>query len=337
MEHSPVRREMPANLPPQYKEAENKLKTARTPEEKIAILQEMLAVMPKHKGTDHLKADIRSRISKLEKLKTTKKGQSRGDSRFIVERQGAAQVVVIGPPNCGKSSLVSALTNSPVEVADYAFTTSFPTPRMLKYEDIGIQLIDMPPIAPDFLEWWQTALIRSADLVVFVCDIGSDAVLDDTAMIVERLDGSRISLTNTPPEEKEIGRAYKPTIMVAMKKDAKDALPRLKLLEEGYSGQYPIYGASTVTLEGMDVLPGIVFGNLDIVRVYTKPPGKPADMENPVILTKGSTVTDAAKSIHKDFARNMKFTRIWGKGAFDGQRVEKDHVVEDGDILEFHA
>jgi len=327
---------MPANLPPQYKEAEAKLRTAKTPEEKIAILLEMLAIMPKHKGTDHLKADLRTRISKLEKIRSSKKTKSRAESRFMVEKEGAAQVVVVGPPNCGKSSLVSVLTNAPVEVADYPFTTGLPTPGMMKYENVGIQIVDMPPITREFLQWWQSALVRSADLTILVCDLATNSLLEDTEMVIERLDNSRISLTNTVPEEKEIGRAYKPTIVVATKLDEGDSRSRLGTLEERFGDKFTVLGVSTETGEGIESLPGEIFSRLAILRVYTKPPGKPASMTDPVILPKGSTVKDAAKSIHKDFARNMKYTRKWGKGAFDGQRVEKDHVLEDGDVLEFH-
>lgn len=327
---------MPANLPPQYKEVEAKLKTAKTPEEKIAILQEMLAIMPKHKGTDHLKADLRTRISKLEKIRSSKRAKSRAESRFMVEKEGAAQVVVVGPPNCGKSSLVSVLTNASVEVADYPFTTGLPTPGMMKYEDVSIQVVDMPPITHDFLQWWQSALVRSADLTILVCDLSSDSVLEDAEMVIERLDGSRISLTNRVPEEKEIGRAYKPTIVVATKLDETDSHSRLGILKERFRERFDILSVSTETKEGIETLPEEIFSKLAIVRVYTKPPGKPASMTDPVILPKGSTVKDAAKTIHKDFARNMRYTRKWGEGAFDGQRVEKDHVLKDGDILEFH-
>lgn len=336
MDTANKRKEMPANLPPQYREAEAKLKTARTPEEKIAILQEMLAIMPKHKGTDHLKADLRSRISKLEHLRSSKKTRARGDSRFMLEKEGAAQVAVVGPPNCGKSSLVSALTNAPVEVAAYPFTTGFPTPGMMDYEDIGIQIVDLPPITRDFLQWWQTALIRSADLTVLVCDLASDSFLEDAEMVIERLDNSRISLTNRVPEQKEIGRAYKPAIIVASKLDVENSEHRLVLLKEKFQEEFAVLAVSTETGEGIEVLPGAIFSKLRIVRVYTKPPGKPPSTADPIILPKGSTVKDAAKSIHKDFSRRMKYTRKWGKGAFDGQRVEKDHVLEDGDILEFH-
>jgi len=327
---------MPANLPPQYKEVEAKLKTAKTPEEKIAILQEMLAIMPKHKGTDHLKADLRTRISKLEKIRSSKRTKSRAESRFMVEREGAAQVVVVGPPNCGKSSLVSVLTNAPVEVADYPFTTGLPTPGMMNFEDVGIQIVDMPPITRDFLQWWQSALVRSADLTILVCDLASDSVLEDAEMVMERLDNSRISLTNRVPEEREIGRAYKPTIVVATKLDEGNSRSRLSVLEEKFKDQFAVLAVSTKTGEAVESLPGEIFSRLAIVRVYTKPPGKPASMTDPIILPRGSTVRDAAKSIHKDFARNMKYTRKWGEGAFDGQRVEKDHVLQDGDILEFH-
>jgi ribosome-interacting GTPase 1 len=327
---------MPANLPPQYKETEAKLKAARTPEEKIAILQELLAIMPKHKGTDHLKADLRSRISKLEKVRASKKARSRNESRFMVEREGAAQVTVVGPPNCGKSHLVSSLSGASVDVADYPFTTSLPTPRMMEYEDIAIQIIDMPPITQEYMEWWQTALVRGADLVLLVADLSSDTLLEETEMVRERLDSSRISLTNDPPEEKEVGRAYKKVLLVATHLDSKPSGERLEVLRDDYAGEFPVAGVSNATNEGIADLTGAIFAMLEVVRVYTKPPGKPASMKDPVILPRGSTVLDAAKQIHKDFASKMRFTRKWGKGAFDGQRVEKTHVVEDGDILEFH-
>jgi ribosome-interacting GTPase 1 len=327
---------MPANLPPQYKEAEGKLKTARTPEEKIAILQEMLAIMPKHKGTDHLKADLRNRISKLEKLKGSKRARGRGESRFAVEREGAAQVAVVGPPNCGKSSLISSMTNSEVSVGDYPFTTSLPTPRMMAYEDIGIQIIDMPPVTSDFIEWWQTAIVRGADLAILVSDLSSDTLLEDTDMVIGKLASSHISLTNTIPEEREIGCAYKPAIIVATKTDADGSETRLELLSEKYEREFPVLAVSTKTGQGVRELPGLVFSKLGIVRVYTKPPGKPPSMTDPIILPKGSTVMDAARQIHKDFSREMRYTRKWGKGTFDGQRVEKNHVLEDGDVLEFH-
>jgi ribosome-interacting GTPase 1 len=331
-----LRTDMPANLPPQYKEAEAKLKAAKTPEEKIGILQEMLAIMPKHKGTDHLKADLRSRISKLEKMRSGKKARSRSDSRFMVEREGAAQIAVVGPPNCGKSHLVSSLSGSDVDVADYPFTTSLPTPRMMEYEDISIQIIDMPPITYDFMEWWQTALARGADLIILVVDLSSETLLEETEMVRKRLDSSRISLTNVAPGEKEIGRAYKRTLLVGTNLDWRDSLSRLRKLKEQYGDEYPVMAVSNASQEGIPDLSRAIFSMLEVVRVYTKPPGKPASMKDPVILPKGSTVLDAARLIHKDFASRMKFTRKWGKGAFDGQRVEKNHVVEDGDVLEFH-
>jgi ribosome-interacting GTPase 1 len=245
-------------------------------------------------------------------------------------------VAVVGPPNCGKSHLIGSLTGSHVEVADYPFTTSLPTPRMMNYEDVAIQIIDMPPITSDFMEWWQTALVRGADLVLLVSDLSGDRFLEETRMVTERLDGSRISLTNTFPEEKEIGRAYKRTLLAATNLDAQGAELRFESLKSQYSDRFPVSAVSNVTGEGMQELSKTIFSMLQIVRIYTKPPGKPASMKDPVILPEGSTVMDAARHIHKDFARKMKFTRKWGKGTFDGQRVEKNHVVEDGDILEFH-
>ena len=119
---------MPANLPPDYKAAERRFREAKTTEDKIAALQEMMAIIPKHKGTDKLRADLRRRLSKLkaEQAQPSKKGR-KGPS-YHIPKEEAPQVALIGSPNTGKSAFVTATTNATPEVANYPFTTRVPLP-----------------------------------------------------------------------------------------------------------------------------------------------------------------------------------------------------------------
>ena len=137
---------MPANLTPEYLAAEEEFKSAQSHEEKIAALERMLSTVPKHKGTEKLQADIKRRLSR-ERKEGHKKGGARTVPFWLVKKEGAGQVALIGPPNAGKSSLLAALTNARPEVADYPFTTHAPTPGMMAYENIQVQLIDLPPVS----------------------------------------------------------------------------------------------------------------------------------------------------------------------------------------------
>ena len=154
---------MPANLPPVYFDAEKRFREAKTPESKIEALEEMLTIMPKHKGTDKLRADLRRRIAKLKEQAQQKKGGARRDAAYMIEKEGAAQIAVIGAPNTGKSALVAALTNASPEVAEFPHTTWKPTPGMAPYENIQFQLVDTPPITRDYLDPWMADLMRRAD------------------------------------------------------------------------------------------------------------------------------------------------------------------------------
>ena len=148
---------MPANLPPQYFEAEKNFRMAKTAPEKIAALEEMLAIMPKHKGTDHLRGELRRRIAKLTQSTDRKAATQRAS--MVILKEGAGQVVVVGLPNAGKSQLVATITNASPAVAEYPFTTTAATPGMMEFENIKIQLIDTPPIIEQAIEWWLPHMI----------------------------------------------------------------------------------------------------------------------------------------------------------------------------------
>ena len=327
---------MPANLPPQYYSAKKRFELAKDIDEKIDILKEMQAIMPKHKGTDKLRAEIRSRLANLSK-EAQKRPAKRKRYGYNIPRQGAAQIALIGAPNVGKSRLVVGLTNAETEVAPYPFTTGKPVIGMMPFEDISFQLIDTPPIAGDYMDQFLPDLLRRVDLILLVTDIGSDDALDQIEAVIAKLADSRIKLT---ADETQNGDEYicKRTIMIANKEDLPESQERLGILKEFYSERFPIIVVSAEAADKLDSLKKHIYDALGIIRVYTKSMGKKADLTDPVIIRHGGTVLEAAAEIHKEFFENLKFARIWGDGKnkYNGQRVSRDHPLEDGNILEFH-
>ncbi len=321
---------MPANLSPEFKKAEEKFRAAVSPEEKLLCLEEMLQTIPKHKGTEKMQADIKSRIARLRKeLSSGAKGGARRGDWFHVEKQGAGQAVVFGSPNCGKSALVRELTGLPAEVAAYPYTTVVPAAGMMPFEDIQIQLVDTPPVSPDSPAWL-FHIMRTADVLLWLLDLADDNLLETTEQIQALLRNARIAFAPEPE------LTFKPTIRVGTKADDSQALDRLAILRE-FIGDVPVITTSVETKTGLEELKRRMFQTLGIIRVYTKKPGKPADMDDPVILKSGSTVVDAAYHLHKDFAAGLQFARLWNRHGYDGQRVERAHVLADKDIVEFHV
>jgi hypothetical protein len=321
---------VPANLSPEYKKAQEKFRAAASPEEKLACLEEMLTTIPKHKGTEKMQADLKTRIAKLKKeiLSGGKSGARRGDW-FHVEKQGAGQAVVFGAPNCGKSALVRELTGLHQEVASYPFTTTTPAAGMMAFEDIQIQLVDTPPVAPDSPAWL-FHILRTGDVLLWLLDLSDDGLLETTEQTQTLLRDSRVA---TRPDAE---LTVKKTITVGAKSDDPQAGDRLSILRE-IIGDVPVLMVSVERHAGLEDLRRAVFESLDILRVYTKKPGKPADLKDPVILKRGATVLDAAYHLHKDFAQSLQFARLWNNSGYDGQRVERSHVLADRDVIEFHV
>ena len=325
---------MPANLTPEYFKAEKWYKSATTNDEKILALERMLAVMPKHKGTDHLKADLRKKLSRLKDAGTQKKGGSHVDI-FHVPRGGAGQIVLIGTPNCGKSSIVAALTNAKVNVADFPFATGGPVPGMVTFEDVHIQLVDMPPIAADYSAPGQVGTYRNCDLIAIVIDLSGD-VAEQFGVCMDFLETRDLLIDAETPASDDHGNALaKEAFFICTKTDIANsgALENLKQLSKR---PLEFVEISTVTDGGLDELPKKFFELLGIIRVYAKPPGKPADMTEPFTLPVGSTVMDLATDIHRQLAEKLKFARIWGTGVYDGQNTQRTHVLNDKDIIELH-
>jgi small GTP-binding protein len=324
---------MPANLPPQYHEAEENFRLAKTIPEKIAALEEMLAIMPKHKGTDHLRAKLRARIAKLSE-ESEKKLATRRTST-VIPREGAAQVAVIGLPNAGKSQLVSQTTNASPTVADYPFTTHRATPGMMELENIKIQLIDTPPLASQAIDFWLPPLLRRADALLIMVDL-ADAPQEQVEAVIQQLEKMRITIGGGAKEDAESVSWHKKALIVGNKLDLENAQTGYTALKNKYGKQLPLVAISAKEGRGLEELKPKLYQLLDVIRVYTKAPGKKPVFTDPVVLPRGSTLEDAAAAVHKDFRDRLKYARLWGSGKHDGIMVKRDHIMQDGDIIELH-
>ncbi|MBA7616323.1 GTPase Obg [subsurface metagenome] len=322
---------MPANLTPAYFEAERRFRAAKSPLEKLAALEEMLAVMPKHKGTDHLRAELRTRIAKLNQSFDKKTATQRAS--MVIEKVGAAQIAVTGLTNAGKSQLVSSITNAAPTVGAYPFTTHSATPGMMPFENIQVQLIDTPPLAPQSIEWWLPHMLRRADALLIVVDLSDDPLtrMEDT---ITQLGKMRVGLAAREPGEDETILSQKKALVAGNKMDLDDG-ENFRALQNKY-GELPVVAISATTGSGLEELKRTIYQTLDIIRVYTKAPGQKPDFTDPIILDRGSTLENAASSVHKDFTARMKYARIWGSGKHDGIMAKRDHVLQDGDIIELH-
>jgi ribosome-interacting GTPase 1 len=325
---------MPANLTPEYFKAEEWFRSASSNQEKILALERMLAVMPKHKGTDHLKADLRKKLSKLKEAATQKKSGSHVDV-FHVPRSGAGQIVLLGTPNSGKSSIVAALTNAKVNVAEFPFATGGPVPGMIVFEDIQIQLVDMPPITAEFVAPGQVGTYRNGDLIAIVIDLSAN-VEEQMKICLDFLESRSLLIDSETPAFDAYGNALgKKAFCICTKSDIakKGAFEKLK---KACKYPFEFIRISAEEFEGLEELSRKIFELLKIIRVYAKPPGKPPDMTEPFTLPVGSTVMDLAIDIHRQLAENLKSARIWGTGVHDGQQVQRTHVLNDKDIIELH-
>jgi ribosome-interacting GTPase 1 len=338
---------MPTNVTADYKKAEDAFRKARDPRERLECLREMMRTIPKHKGTEHLQADIKSRIKQLtEELSAPKKGGRRSGPSHVIRPEGAAQLSLLGPPNVGKSSLHARWTGSRTEVGPYPFTTHLPVPGMLPHEDIHFQLVDLPPVSGDFMEPWLVATLQPSDGVLLVIDVNDPGCLEQIPALTKRLAEKKIFLRDywpglrgeaqDPPGPDNPFQLDLPTLLIANKCDLETDPREVEVLEELLGLRYPALSVSAERGDGLEELGPFLFRALEIVRVYTKSPGKPADTDKPFTVRRGDTVLDVARRVHRDIARDLKFARIWGRNVFDGQQTGPEHPVEDGDVVELH-
>lgn len=331
---------MPANLPPQYSKAEEEYRRATAPADRLEALREMFRLLPKHKGTEKLQAELKQKISRarddLEHGKTA--GAKRSGLSYRIPHEGAGQIVLIGPPNAGKSALLAALTHASPEVAPYPFTTRAPQPGMMPYLDVMVQLVDLPPITADFLEPWACNIIRGADAALLVADLADDDLCEAIEAVTSRLSEVHVGLVRELPfDNDDEARIDLKCLLVANKADTPGADDRLAILREWFGDRWDILPVSATTGAGLDGLRRSAYDLLGVVRIYTKVPGKPADRAHPFTLPAGGTVRDLSRLVHRDLEHTLKFAKVWGTGVFDGQTVTRDHELHDADVVELHT
>jgi ribosome-interacting GTPase 1 len=338
---------MPANLSPEFRAAEAELRKARDPRERLHWLREMLRTIPKHKGTDHLQAELKTRIKLLtQELTGPRKGGAHGGPLTAIRPEGAAQVALLGPPNSGKSTLHGALTGSHAQSGPYPFTTQYPQPGMLPVDDALFQLLDFPPVHSEHPIPWIGGALQQTDACLLAVDLSDPDCVDQVIDLHEELGQRRVYLSGRwPGSTSEVERptpedpfaVLLPTLMLATKADLVPHLAdELRVFGELTGLDYPILAVSVETGLGLDGIGPWLFRELAIVRVYTKAPGRPPDQDRPFTLRRGATVDDVARLVHKDFAAALKFARRWPKGGGGASQVGRDHPVEDGDLLELH-
>lgn len=292
---------MPVNAGAEYFNAQKRYQEAKTLDDRIEALQEMIKEAPTHKGAEKLRAQLRKKLAQLKKeaMKSKKAGAK---PRFSIRKEGSAQVCVIGQTNCGKSSLLNALTNAKIEVADYEFTTKEPAVGMLDYDGVLIQLVEIPSTFDSEF----SSIIYSCDLILILIDSSKDysAQLDEL-----------IEFMNKKFDNKK-------ALVVASKSDMKKIDGALSI--------------SSKTGEGLEQLKKEIWSRLGLIRVYTKIPGKKRD-KKPITLKPGATVRNATRNVHKDLLKNFKFARIFNDTKFSGTKVGLDYKLRDLDVVEIHA
>ncbi|MFO0916041.1 MAG: GTPase [Pirellulales bacterium] len=329
---------MAANLTPQYLRAERQYRQAAAAEDELYWLQVMLRELPKHKGTDKLHAELKQKISRLKRAAESAP-VARRTSSWIMPRQGAGRVLLIGAPNAGKSRLLSWLTHAQPLVADYPFSTRAPLPGMLEWGDVSIQIVDTPPITADVFDPQFHGLIRGADLVLLVVDFSHDDGWQQAVDVIDRLRQTRTRLATTSYlDDDDLGASYTRTLLVAAKMDVPGARERYATWSAAPDRlDWPSIAVDVDSPSDREQLSQAIFESLDVVRVYTKHPReKQPTMERPYTLPRGATVMEVAELVHHDLARQLKHARLWSRGSSQPTQVRPDHIVDDGDIVELH-
>lgn len=326
---------MPTNLPPDYYEVEKRYRDATDPVERAALLEQMYALVPKHKGTDHLRADMRRQLSKINQEVQAHRKKGGHASEYQVEREGAGQAALIGPSNGGKSALLAALTNAEADISPALYTTWRPQPGMMPIMDIQVQLVDTPAMEAQLAEPGLFHLVRMCDLALLVVDLQADPLqqLADTLLLLRQ---HRLAPRPAagPPADNPERITYLPFLVLVNKVDDESKDELFEICCDLLEAEWPLIPVSALTGRNFDWLKQTVFDLLDIVRVYAKPPGKEPDLARPFVLKHGETVLDLARKVHRDFSEHLKSARVWGSAGFPGQMVTRDYLLQDGDIVE---
>ena len=326
---------MPTNLPADYFNAEERFRSATTTEDKIKYLEEMMGTIPKHKGTDHLRADLRRKAGSTESCGFTNKSSKKQVSAYHINKEGAGQIIIIGTTNVGKSSLVANQTNADPEVSEVPFTTWTAMPGMMKIENTQVQVIDTPPISEEYIDPEFLNLIRRVDLVLIMIDLHAHPV-QQLEFVLQKLQENRIAPKHLEGQiEVEGFLLHVPTIVVVNKFDSEEYEEHYQIFQELLGQEYPMVPVSVQTGHNVATLKRMIFEKLGVIRVYSKAPGKDVDKSSPFVVDQGIQLGEFAGKVHKDFQEKLKSAKIWGTSAdFDGQMVSRDHVLEDEDVVE---
>jgi ribosome-interacting GTPase 1 len=349
-----------------YAIAQKKLAEAKTPEERLAALLEMQSEAPKHKGAERLRADLNKKVaearSEIERSRAVSSKKGSASVSMYVKKDGAGQIVIVGLPNSGKSWLLNKLVGKEIaEVTPYPFATKEPVPAMFNYEGALIQIVELPALIEGSAEGKAQGreiigVVRNSDAVLFT--INSD---EQKRVLLNEMEKSYVYINRTRPPIAVKGSSF-PGIQISGKEFLKFPVLQLEmyLKNSGYqncqviiSGPINSLGDVAEAMNEKICYKKAVFVNpyeindhsivdlkdqlflvLDLVLVFTKKPGKEADMSDPLALPKGSTIFDLAKLLHKDFAKNLKFAKVWGSTKFPGQTVGPDFVLKNKDIVE---
>ncbi|HTY43637.1 MAG TPA: TGS domain-containing protein [Patescibacteria group bacterium] len=297
------------NQSPFYKEAEEKFLNAQTNEEKLKWLEEMIKEAPKHKSSEKMVANLKTRYIKLKEKIEKERAKGKGKGKVGIRKE-AMQAVIIGKTRTGKSSLLSLLTKSNPKISEFPFNTKEPVIGIMFSHGTGIQLIENPAVESEF---YDKGLSNSADVLILLIT----------------------DLNQIPEIENVLGKSFGKRIIVFNKTDLLSENEKRKISAKLQSRKYNFVLISAKTGEGIEELKEKLFQSFDKIRIYTKEPGKPKT-EKPIILEKNVTVKDVAEKILKGFSKKVKETKIWGPSSkFPGQIVGLSHKLKDMDIVEF--
>lgn len=301
---------MPINAGYEYFAAEKKYAAAKTTDEKIAALEEMIKAAPKHKSSENFVANLKQRLNKTIEKKEKSKKTGKSTKKSI--RKEGFQCVIVGFTNSGKSAILSKLTNAKPLVSPYAFSTYTPELGTMDFTGVRAQIIDMPAIGADAFD---IGLVNTADcLIEVITDIQE---LNNLNPILQKATGKRIIVYN--------------------KVDLKTSEERRKLEATLKSKKIDAIITSAETGEGIEEIKESIFSKMNVMRIYMKEPGKEPS-KIPLVIDTGSTIKDAAEAIAKGFSKRIKESKVTGpSGKFPNQKVGISHVLKDRDVIEFHT
>jgi len=299
---------MPTNASPQFTKAQGKFLNAKNDEERLIFLDEMLREAPKHKSSENLLANLRTRRKRLETQ--IKKSKKAGKTSRVGIKKEDMQIVIVGKTNSGKSSLLNSLTNAGSKISYASFSTNSPKIGMMYSDGTGIQIIENPAIES---EYYDRGITHTTDIILILIN----------------------SLEEIKEIEGLVGNEGRKKIIVFNKSDLLNENEKRKIQSTLQSKKYNFSIISSLTGEGLEELKEKLFGSFEKLRIYTKEPGKEKS-KRPIILEPGATPRDVAEKILKGFSQKVRETKIWGPSSkFSGQIVGLKHKLKDLDVVEF--